>query len=249
MNITIKYHPGKDTEWISTLPEGAKDLNAGRIIEVKVVVSSIDQTILEDKTKCNLQPSALPVSFTRKESQENVNIKYTYSVTWKANDTIRWASRWDYILDSMQDGEIQWFQILNSLVIVLFMSGMIAMILLRTLHRDIARYNQENVEDAQEEFGWKLVHGDVFRPPSWGMLLSVFLGNGVQLFFMTLTTLLFACLGFLSPANRGFLMTCAVVCYVLMGTPAGYSSARIYKMFGGEKWKSNVLLTAFLVPG
>jgi len=105
------------------------------------------------------------------------------------------------------------------------------------------------VEDAQEEFGWKLVHGDVFRPPSWGMLLSVFLGNGVQLFFMTLTTLLFACLGFLSPANRGFLMTCAVVCYVLMGTPAGYSSARIYKMFGGEKWKSNVLLTAFLVPG
>lgn len=34
------------------------------------------------------------------------------------------------------------------------------MILLRTLHRDIARYNQlDNEEDAQEEFGWKLVHG------------------------------------------------------------------------------------------
>lgn len=65
----------------------------------------------------------------------------------------------------------------------------------------------------------------------------------------TTTLVVFACLGFLSPANRGFLMTCAVVCYVLMGTPAGYSSARIYKMFGGEKWKSNVLLTAFLVPG
>ena len=27
-------------------------------------------------------------------------------------------------------------------------------------------------EDAQEEFGWKLVHGDVFRPPAKGMLLS-----------------------------------------------------------------------------
>ncbi len=44
-------------------------------------------------------------------------------------------------------------------------------------------------EDAQEEFGWKLVHGDVFRPPRKGMLLSVFLGNGVQIFFMTLITL------------------------------------------------------------
>ena len=32
--------------------------------------------------------------------------------------------------------------IMNSLIIVLFLSGMIGMILLRTLHRDIARYNQ-----------------------------------------------------------------------------------------------------------
>lgn len=31
---------------------------------------------------------------------------------------------------------------MNSLVIVLFLSGMVAMILLRTLHKDIARYNQ-----------------------------------------------------------------------------------------------------------
>ena len=38
----------------------------------------------------------------------------------------------------------------------------------------------DNSEDAQEEFGWKLVHGDVFRPPTFGMLLSVFLGSGVQ---------------------------------------------------------------------
>lgn len=34
------------------------------------------------------------------------------------------------------------FSIMNSLVIVLFLSGMIGMILLRTLHRDITRYNQ-----------------------------------------------------------------------------------------------------------
>ena len=31
---------------------------------------------------------------------------------------------------------------MNSVVIVLFLSGMVGMILLRTLHRDIARYNQ-----------------------------------------------------------------------------------------------------------
>lgn len=39
-------------------------------------------------------------------------------------------------------------------------------------------------EDAQEEFGWKLVHGDVFRPPRRAMLLSVFIGSGSQVFCM-----------------------------------------------------------------
>ncbi|XP_018027645.1 transmembrane 9 superfamily member 2 [Hyalella azteca] len=60
---------------------------------------------------------------------------------------------------------------------------------------------------------------------------------------------MFACLGFLSPANRGALMTCVLVLYVCLGFPAGYTSARLYKSFGGEKWKSNVLLTSMLCPG
>lgn len=59
----------------------------------------------------------------------------------------------------------------------------------------------------------------------------------------------FACLGFLSPANRGALMTCAMVLYVCLGFPAGYIAARLYKSFGGEKWKTNVLLTSMLCPG
>ncbi|KZS01584.1 Transmembrane 9 superfamily member 2, partial [Daphnia magna] len=139
----------------------------------------------------------------------------------------KWSSRWDFLLESMPSA--QWFSILNALVIVLLLSGMVAMFLLRPLHKDIARYNQiDSGKDAQEEFGWKLVHGDIFRPPRKGMLLSVFVGSGVQVFIMTLITLIFACLGFLSPANRGALMTCALVFYVCLGTPAGYVSSRIY---------------------
>lgn len=81
------------------------------------------------------------------------------------------------------------------------------------------------------------------------MLLAVLLGSGVQVFCMSLITLAFACLGFLSPANRGSLMTCAMVLFVLLGTPAGYVSARVYKSFGGIKWKSNVMLTSIFSPG
>lgn len=242
VDLTVTYHSGDKEEWGSKFKG-----NGGRIISVKVVPRSIDHRA----GLCNLQNTE-PLRFPLKPlgKGEKFEISYTYTVTFIQNNSIKWSSRWDYILESMPYTNIQWFSILNSLVIVLFLSGMVAMILLRTLYKDIARYNQiDNGEDAQEEFGWKLVHGDVFRPPRKGMLLSVLLGSGVQVLFMTLVTLAFACLGFLSPANRGALMTCAMVLYVLLGSPAGYVSARIYKSFGGEKWKSNVLLTSMLIPG
>lgn len=61
----------------------------------------------------------------------------------------------------------------------------------------------QTVEDTQDESGWKLVHGDVFRPPSFSpMLLSVLCGSGMQVLAMTLSTITFAFMGFLSPANR-----------------------------------------------
>jgi transmembrane 9 superfamily protein 2/4 len=93
-----------------------------------------------------------------------------------------------------------------------------------------------------------LVHGDVFRPPANIMLLSVLLGSGAQLFFMTAVTLVFAVLGFLSPSNRGSLATVMIIFYMLFGSVAGYVSARVYKMFNGDSWKKNVFLTAFLFP-
>lgn len=239
VDLTVSYHKSDKESWGSSFIE-----EGGRIISVKVQPKS-----LKHKAGPNMCDTGEPLTLGVKD-EDDINITYTYTVSFVRNDHIRWSSRWDYILESMPQTNIQWFSIMNSLIIVLFLTGMVAMILLRTLHKDIARYNQmDSGDDAQEEFGWKLVHGDVFRTPRKGMLLSVFLGSGTQIFFMTFITLLFACLGFLSPANRGALMTCAMVLFVCLGTPAGYVSARIYKAFGGEKWKSNVLLTALVCPG
>jgi len=248
VDIEISYHDGHREDW-------GRFLNAdeigGRIVAVKLTPRSIAHNQENAaKGQCSSELSSGPAMAVPGEGSVDTDITYSYQVSFKADNVVRWSSRWDYILESMPHTNIQWFSILNSLVIVLFLSGMVAMILLRTLHKDIARYNQiDSGEDAQEEFGWKLVHGDVFRPPRKGMLLSVFLGSGTQLLSMAAITLVFACLGFLSPANRGSLMTCALVLFVCLGTPAGYIAARIYKSFGGEKWKSNVLLTSMLCPG
>jgi transmembrane 9 superfamily protein 2/4 len=182
-------------------------------------------------------------------------VLFTYDVTWTESD-IHWASRWDIYLN-MENGipdNIHWYQILNSLLITVLLSAMIAWILARNLKRDLLRYNavptdEEKAED-REEFGWKLIHGDVFRPPSQHpMLLAVVCGTGMQVLAMSLATIVFSAVGFMSPAFRGSLIMGMLMFYCLCGSIAGYVTARLYKSFKGKMWQRATVATALLYPG
>jgi len=52
------------------------------------------------------------------------------------------SSSWDTYL-AMTDVQIHWFSIVNSVIVVFFLAGILSMIIVKTLRRDIARYNQE----------------------------------------------------------------------------------------------------------
>ncbi|KAM7542392.1 hypothetical protein Aperf_G00000013192 [Anoplocephala perfoliata] len=178
----------------------------------------------------------------------SIQFPFTYEVEWVPSD-IEWASRWDVYLIT-GDGQIHWFSIINSIIIIIFLTAVMGVILLKTLRRDIASYNrEEDSEEIIEESGWKLVHGDVFRPPRRSALLAAFVGSGVQLLCMTFIVLFFAMLGMLSPASRGALLSAVIFTYVFMGAVAGYFSGRIYKTMRGFYWKSTALLTGLLYPG
>lgn len=71
-------------------------------------------------------------------------MNFTYSLVWERSD-IQWASRWDTYL-SMSNAQIHWFSILNSLVVVFFLAGVLAAIIIRTLKKDIANYNRLDEE-------------------------------------------------------------------------------------------------------
>ncbi len=184
-------------------------------------------------------------------------VLFTYDVIWIENKDLHWASRWDIYLsmDSAIPAKVHWLSILNSLMIVVVLSAMIACILIRNLRRDLARYNrlpqdEEGRAGELEEFGWKLVHADVFRPPTTNpMLLAVCCGTGVQLLCMSFFSIIFSSIGFLSPANRGALVMAQLLIFVLMGSVAGYTTARLYKAFKGKAWQLATALTAFLYPG
>merc|ERR1712174_100088 len=81
------------------------------------------------------------------------------------------------------------------------------------------------------------------------LLLSVSSGTGVQILTMTLFTIVFSAMGFLSPANRGALLMAQLLLYVLMVSIAGYTTARLYKTFKGKSWQRATSLTALLFPG
>ena len=179
-------------------------------------------------------------------------VLFTYDVAWVENKDLKWASRWDNYLrmDNAIQAKVHWLSIANSLVIVVVFSAMIA----ANLSCDFARYNKLATDDEKaedlEEFGWKLVHADVFRPPAFSpLLLSVACGTGAQILCMSFLTIIFSAMGFLSAANRGALLMAQLYLYALMGGVAGYVTARMYKTFKGQSWQKATTWTALGFPG
>ena len=243
--IRIEYHESSSGDY--------------RVVGVLVDPQSRkDSSYIDGKADCGDPIGDNPLVL---QEDGETSVTWTYEVEWIQSKTA-WATRWDTYLH-VYDPKIHWFSLVNSAIIVMFLVGMVSAILMRALKKDIARYNRLDsfnlddlsgtsaaIEDGvQEDSGWKLVHGDVFRPPKFPLLLSIFLGSGSQLFVMTGLTIVFALLGFLSPSSRGSLATAMILLYTLFGFIGGYVSARVYKAFGGEAWKRNIALTPIMIPG
>jgi len=182
-------------------------------------------------------------------------VVFTYGIEWQKSEVL-WASRWDVYLSMNKaiPDKVHWFSIINSLLVVLFLAVMVGMILVRTVHHDINGYNRvktsEEKAEEREESGWKLVHADVFRPPTeYPMLFCVCVGTGTQILVCVFLSIFFAALGFLSPANRGSIMIGMLCFFVLTAFLAGYSSARLFKTFKGKEWQRCTVYTALLYPG
>ncbi|TVU42382.1 hypothetical protein EJB05_08784, partial [Eragrostis curvula] len=193
--------------------------------------------------------------------REDKPLVFTYEVRFAESD-VAWPSRWDAYLD-MGGAKVHWFSILNSIVVVAFLAAIVLVILLRTVRRDLAQYEElgggggvESGEAAADDLaaaaGWKLVAGDVFREPSHPLLLCVMVGDGVRILGMGVVTILFAALGFMSPACRGALVTGMLCFYLVLGVAAGYTSVALWKtMRQGDAagWKAVAWTASLAFPG
>ncbi|XP_028632738.1 transmembrane 9 superfamily member 2-like [Grammomys surdaster] len=195
----------------------------------KVISSRVDPKSYkhsdEDHITCNEPPMEIP-----EEDTENLKVVYTYSVKFEPSmesKATEWSSEDDYDLETTTETNVQWVR-----------------------QHDGGREQDMMVEVCdRRQFGWRLIHGSVFRLPEHGMLLSILLGQGTQVFIMTFLSLFLAGLGFLTPSEQTALVNYGVVLWLILEIPAGYVSAKMHKTFKGVNWKMHFLLTTLLFPG
>jgi len=137
-------------------------------------------------------------------------------------------------------------------MMVIFLVGLVSMILLRTLRKDYARYSKDDELDEMEkdlgdEYGWKQVHGDVFRAPAYPLLFSSLIGSGYQLISVAACVISFAMIGDLYQ-ERGSLLGTAIFVYAATSPVNGYFGGSLYSRLGGKQWIKQMVVSAALLP-
>ncbi|CAH0476130.1 unnamed protein product [Peronospora belbahrii] len=175
--------PTDDDEYLKVFPVGTRVLythkkysisyNGPNIIHVNLTFSDVLTSIASNK-----------------------KVEFTYEVMW-SETTIPFEDRFDrYLEDEFFEHQIHWFSIFNSFMMVIFLCGLVALILLRTLKNDYARFAEDDTEEMMMDgkssllkddanSGWKLLHGDVFRAPPYLLLFTALVGTGAQLLVLS----------------------------------------------------------------
>ncbi|CAH2050315.1 unnamed protein product [Thlaspi arvense] len=198
------------------------------------IPETVKKLKMYDKYPYSIECDPITVGMNVSESNP---IPFSYEVSFVESD-IKWSLRWDAYL-KMEGAKVHWFSIFNSLMVIAFLAAIILVILMRTIHRDLAHY-EELDKEAQAEIieelsGWKLVVGDIFRTPANPVLLCIMVGDGFRILGMALETIFFAALGFMSPASRGALVSGMLFFYTFCGLLAGYIAVWLLQtMTGGD---------------
>ena len=100
----------------------------------------------------NTTNAAVPASDLngKPETGGLTTIPYTYSVYFREDETIEWSHRWDlYFVNQEEGSRIHWLAIINSLIICGLLTGIVMIILARTIRTDIQSYKEAVAEDGK----------------------------------------------------------------------------------------------------
>jgi transmembrane 9 superfamily protein 3 len=89
--------------------------------------------------------------------------------------------------------------------------------------------------DLPDDYGWKQVHGDVFRSPAYPLIFSSMIGTGYHIVAtLFITTALATVSEFYT--ERGSLLSATIFVYALCTPVNGFAGGGMYKRVNGVYW-------------
>ncbi|KAF1795577.1 Glycoside hydrolase superfamily [Phytophthora cactorum] len=241
--------PTDDVEYLKQFPVGTRVLYTHK----KYSISHNGPSIIH----VNLTYSDVLTSIA-----SNKKVEFTYEVVW-SETSIPFEDRFDrYLEDEFFEHQIHWFSIFNSFMMVIFLCGLVALILLRTLKNDYARFAEDDAEELMMDgkssllkddanSGWKLLHGDVFRAPPYLLLFTALVGTGAQLLVLSVCLMLIA-IGSSLYIEPGGIVSVGLTVYAFSSLANGYASGAFYHQFFyprvSKDWIRAMCLSSALLP-
>lgn len=139
LRIIVKYHDDEDGLG-DEVGEPTSKIVGFRVEPMSIKHSYAGETFTPGQSTLSTCSPSNPASndprnYHSVDRAADNDVVFTYDVAWEKS-SVEWSERWDVYLNSGSPNEkVHWFSITNSIMIVLFLTVMIAVILLRALHK------------------------------------------------------------------------------------------------------------------
>uniref|UniRef100_A0A0E0LWF4 Transmembrane 9 superfamily member n=1 Tax=Oryza punctata TaxID=4537 RepID=A0A0E0LWF4_ORYPU len=146
--VLVHEYEGRNVEIIGSREEGSgvisefnkKGMSGYQIVGFEVVPCSVkrDAEVFSKRNMYdNIEPVSCPMELQKSQViRQQERITFTYDVEFVKSD-IKWPSRWDAYLKMEAGAKVHWFSIMNSLMVIQFLDGIVFVIFLRTVRRDL----------------------------------------------------------------------------------------------------------------
>ncbi|KAL3510301.1 hypothetical protein ACH5RR_029702 [Cinchona calisaya] len=227
-----KNSPNEDRYFIFRVLQFDVFYNGDRVIEINL---RTNPTFVNDLTEDKV-----------------IDMEFLYSVKWKETFTPFEERTLKYLQSSIlpHHMSIHRFAMSNSIWTTLILACCLVALYVRVLRKDFNNYSDdEELAGNQEETGWKIIHGDVFRYPKHKSFFVAAIGCGTQLFTVVLSIIILGTMGVFRPYDRGVLRTALVITYAVTNAISGFCAVSFYHQLEGSNWVKNLALAGFLFCG
>lgn len=262
--FTIAYNGPRIIE-VNMTSDAAQPIQAGKDYPLTYSVQYVQAALSRDcGSRCvhtgpRMQCTVVTAVINRLPFFRSLRLTCSLSRRWVETDRPFEQRFTRYLDNNFFEHQIHWFSLFNSFMMVMFLCGLVALILMRTLKKDYARYMRDEEEGdgaldkgVGDDSGWKQVNADVFRRPNHLVLFTALVGTGCQLALLAVVVVLAAFAGSLY-VDRGAVTRAAVFGYALTSVVSGYISGRMYRSYYAPEqspnWIQVMLLSACLFPG